>query len=176
MALPISSLWGSWLYSISEMKLGAPQFAGSFSYYEDGSKSNPVSYLFSKDINRDGLDEVFFVSFETQPNTPQSYSNTSVHIFGWKNNVFQEVTAQWLPNGLNLVEGVGDVTFGDFNGDGLVDIFLSAYTDMNHPVNAYQLINRGTYLEKISLGLETWMHAVASADLNNDGYDDVLIQ
>jgi hypothetical protein len=157
------------------MNLSAPQFAGSFSYYSDGSSSNPVSYLFSKDINRDGLDEVFFVSFETQPNTPQSYSNTSVHIFGWKNNKFQETTSQWLPNGTNMVEGVGDLAFGDFNGDGLVDIFLSGYTDMNHPVNAYQLMNRGSYLEKVSLGLETWMHAVASADINHDGYDDVLV-
>jgi len=157
------------------MNIGSPQLAGSFSYYTDGSRSNPVSYIFSKDLNRDGLDEVIFVSFETQPNTPQNYSNTSVHIFGWKNNIFQETTSQWLPNGTNLVEGVGDVAFGDFNGDGLTDVFLSAYTDMIHPVNAYQLINRGSYLEKISLGLETWMHAVASADINHDGYDDVLV-
>jgi hypothetical protein len=156
------------------MILGAPQFAGSFSYYSDGSRSNPVSYIFSSDISGDGVDEVFFVSFETQPNTPQNYSNTSIHIFGWKNNLFQELTSQWLPNSTNVVEGVGDVAFGDFNGDGLVDVFLSAYTDMVHPVNAYQLINRGTYLEKISLGLETWMHAVASADINHDGFDDVL--
>jgi Ca2+-binding RTX toxin-like protein len=156
------------------MNLSALQFAGSFSYYADGSRSNPVSYIFSKDINRDGIDEVFFVSFETQPNTPQNYSNTSVHIFGWKNNLFQEITAQWLPGSTNLVEGVGDVAFGDFNGDGQTDVFLSAYTDMVHPVNAYQLINRGTYFEKVSLGLQTWMHAVASADINKDGFDDVL--
>jgi hypothetical protein len=156
------------------MNLSALQFAGSFSYYGDGSRSNPVSYIFSKDINRDGIDEVFFVSFETQPNTPQNYSNTSVHIFGWKNNLFQEITGQWLPGSTNLVEGVGDVAFGDFNGDGQTDVFLSAYTDMVHPVNAYQLINRGTYFEKVSLGLQTWMHAVASADINQDGFDDVL--
>jgi hypothetical protein len=157
------------------MNIGGPSIGGQFSYYSDGSRSNPVSYIFSKDINRDGIDEVFFVSFETQPNTPQNYSNTSVHIFGWKNNLFQEITAQWLPNNSNLVEGVGDIAFGDFNGDGQTDVFLSAYTDMIHPVNAYQLINRGTYFEKVSLGLQTWMHAVASADVNQDGFDDILV-
>jgi len=157
------------------MNLSALQFAGSFSYYGDASRSNPVSYLFSRDINRDGIDEVFFVSFETQPNTPQNYSNTSVHIFGWQNNLFQEITAQWLPGTTNLVEGVGDVAFGDFNGDGQTDVFLSAYTDMVHPVNAYQLMNRGTHFEKVALGLQTWMHAVAAADINQDGFDDVLV-
>ena len=150
------------------------QLAGQFSYYSDGSRSNPVSYIFAKDLDSDGSQEVLFVAFETQPNTPETYSNTSVHIFGWKNNVFQDLTSQWLPNNTNLVEGVGDVAFGDFNGDGLLDVFLSAYTDMNHPVNAYQLINRGKVFEKVSLGSETWMHAVASADINKDGFDDVI--
>lgn len=156
------------------MQIGAKQSAGQFSYYTDGSRSNPVSYIFAKDLDGDGSQEVLFVAFETQPNTPAAYSNTSVHIFGWKNSTFQDLTSQWLPNNSNLVEGVGDVAFGDFNGDGLVDIFLSAYTDMNHPVNAYELINRGGTLEKVSLGLETWMHAVASADINRDGFDDVI--
>lgn len=157
------------------MIIGIPTIAGQFSYYIDGSRSNPVSYMFSKDITQDGVDEVFFVSFETQPNTPSNYSNTSVHIFGWKNNQFQEITSEWLPNSSHLVEGVGDVAFGDFNGDGLVDVFLSAYTDMDHPVNAYVLMNQGNRFEKVSLGLETWMHAVAAADINQDGFDDVLV-
>lgn len=156
------------------MQIGSKQLAGQFSYYTDGSRSNPVSYIFAKDLDGDGSQEVLFVAFETQPNTPQNYSNTSVHIFGWKSNVFQDLTSQWLPNNTNLVEGVGDVAFGDFNGDGLSDIFLSAYTDMNHPVNAYQLINLGGTFKKVSLGSETWMHAVASADINGDGYDDVV--
>ncbi len=133
-----------------------------------------MSYMYAKDLDGDGVQEVLFVALETTPNTPATYSNTSVHIFGWKNSTFQNLTSQWLPNNSNLVEGVGDVAFGDFNGDGKVDIFLSAYTDIDHPVNAYQLINRGGTLEKVSLGLATWMHAVASADINRDGYDDVI--
>ena len=156
------------------MQITEKKLAGQFSYYSDGSQSNPVSYLFAKDLDGDGSQEVLFVAFETQPNTPGSYSNTSVHIFGWEDNVFQNITSKWLPRDANLVEGVGDVAFGDFNGDGLLDVFLSAYTDMDHPVNAYELINRGGAFEKISLGSATWMHAVASADVNNDGFDDVI--
>lgn len=156
------------------MQLSNKTLAGFFSYYRDGSQSNPVSYMYAHDINNDGVDEVLLVAFETQPNTPAQYSNTSVHIFGWDQNRFQEITTQWLPGTSNQVEGVGDVAFGDFNGDGREDVFLSAYTDMEHPVNAYVLYNNGSQFTKVSLGMQTWQHAVRSADINQDGYTDVI--
>lgn len=154
---------------------GPATLAGTFSYYRDGSQNNPVSYLYAKDIDGDGLDEVFMVAFETQPNTPAQYSPTGVRVFGWKAGVFQDLTAQWLPGGLDQVGGVGDVAFGDFDGDGRLDVFLSAYTDMDHPVQAYALMNRGTSFDRVALGEKTWEHAVASADVNGDGYADVLV-
>lgn len=83
------------------MVIGKPSLAGQFNYYTDGSRSN-------------------FVSFENQPNTAQNYSNTSVHIFGWKNNSFQEITNQWLPNNTNLVEGVVDLINSNFKAYSLV--------------------------------------------------------
>lgn len=156
------------------LQLDTKYLAGSFSYYRDGSQSNPVSYMYAHDINNDGVDEVVLVAFETQPNTPAKYSNTSVHIFGWSQNRFQEVTSQWLPGSSNQVEGVGDVAFGDFNGDGREDMFLSAYTDMDHPVNAYALYNTGSSFNKVSLGSQTWQHSVRSYDINHDGYADVI--
>jgi len=156
------------------MQLGSKTFAGTFSYYSDGSRANPVSYLYAQDLNKDGVDEVLFVAFETQPNTPSQYSNTSVHIFGWHDGTFKEVTQQWLPGDSNRVEGVGDVAFGDFNGDGLKDAFLSAYTDMDFAVNAYVLYNTGASFNKVSMGMQTWQHSVRSYDINQDGYDDVI--
>lgn len=155
--------------------LGTKTSAGSFTYYRDGSTSNPVSYIFAKDINNDGVDEVFFVAFETQPNTQANYSNTSIHIFGWENSVFKEITSTWLPGTSNQVEGVGDLVFGDFNGDGKIDVFLSAYTDMDFDTNAYALMNTGSSFTKVSLGLAKWQHGVASADVNRDGFDDVIV-
>ena len=155
--------------------LGAKLLAGSFAYYRDGSTSTPVSYMYAKDINKDGVDEVFFVAFESQPNTQATYSNTSIHIFGWENSVFKEITSTWLPGISNQVEGVGDLVFGDFNGDGKIDVFLSAYTDMDFDTNAYALINTGSSFTKVSLGLARWQHAAASADINRDGFDDVIV-
>jgi Ca2+-binding RTX toxin-like protein len=159
---------------MTTIALGTNTKVASFQYYAVASNRPVVQYIYPQDINGDGIDEILFAGFETQPNTPSAYSNTSIHIFGWKNGKLQEITDQWLPNKTNQVEGVGDIAFGDFNGDGLVDAFLSAYTDMEHPVNVYQLINKGNYFEKTSLGKESWQHAVASADINNDGYYDVF--
>jgi hypothetical protein len=160
---------------MTTITLGSKLQAGSFNFYSDLSDRYVAhKNIYPKDINGDGVDEIFFAGFETQPNTPSTFSNTSVHIFGWVNGKLQEITNQWLPGNMNQVEGVGDIAFGDFNGDGLVDAFLSAYTDMEHSVNAYQLINKGNYFEKVIIGRESWQHDVASADINNDGYYDVF--
>ena len=156
------------------MRLSQKTWVGSFSYYRDGSQSNPVSYVYAHDLNNDGVDEVLFVAFETQPNTPSEYSNTSVHVFGWQAGTFGDMTQLWLPGTSNQVEGVGDVAFGDFNGDGKEDVFLSGYTDMDHPVNAYVLYNTDTGFTKVSMGMQTWQHSVRSYDINQDGFDDVI--
>ncbi len=155
--------------------LGAKTLAGTFTYYRDGSVSTPISYMYARDINNDGVDEVFFVAFAVQRNTLATYGSTSVHIFGWENNVFKEITSTWLPGISNQVEGVGDLVFGDFNGDGKIDVFLSAYTDTDVDVNAYALMNTGSSFTKVSLGLARWQHGVASADVNRDGFDDVIV-
>lgn len=157
------------------MNVGKKKLAGELTFYVNENGGVPVSYIYARDINSDGTEEVFFVGFETQPNTPENYTNTSIHIFGWVDGQFQEVTSQLLPNGANEVEGVGDVSFGDFNGDGLTDVFLSGYTDMEHPVHAYVLMNQGGQFNRISLGPETWMHALSVGDINADGYDDVIV-
>ena len=155
--------------------LGTKTLAGTFTYYRDGSVSTPISYMYARDINNDGVDEVFFVAFAVQRNTLSTYGSTSVHIFGWENNVFKEITSTWLPGISNQVEGVGDLVFGDFNGDGKIDVFLSAYTDTDVDVNAYALMNTGSSFTKVSLGLARWQHGVASADVNRDGFDDVIV-
>lgn len=157
------------------LKISPLSKVGTFTYANGKEFSLAVRYLYPVDLNGDGIDEIIFAGFESQPNSPATYTNTKISIFGWKNKKFQDLSADWLPNGAGGVEGVGDVGAGDFNGDGKLDVFLSAYTDMDHPANAYQLINRGGYLEKTVLeNVNGWQHGVAVADVNNDGYADVF--
>ena len=157
------------------MKLTALGRVGSFEYGDAASFGLAVRYNYSVDLDGDGVDELIFAGFETQPNTPANYDNTKITIFGWSSGQFRDVTDQWLPGDLDNVEGVGDIGVGDFNGDGRTDLYLSAYADMDYKVNAYQLLNTGTSFNKVSLGLSEWEHGAAVGDLNQDGYDDVVV-
>lgn len=158
------------------LRLGSREVAGSFYWFQDQSNRFVAhNDLYVQDIDGDGTEEIFFAGFETQPNTPAEYSNISTSIFGWSAGQLNNVTSQWLPNGQNHVEGVGDVVFGDFNGDSLVDVFFSGYADMDYEVNAYAFYNKGGFFERTALGLTAWEHGANSGDINNDGYLDVLV-
>lgn len=158
------------------LRLGSREVAGSFYWFQDQSNRFVAhNDLYVQDIDDDGAEEIFFAGFETQPNTPAEYSNISTSIFGWSAGQLNNLTNQWLPNGQNHVEGVGDVVFGDFNGDNQVDVFFSGYADMDHQVNAYGFYNKGGFFERTALGPTAWEHGANSGDINNDGYLDVLV-
>ena len=146
-----------------------------FSYFKDGRLS-PVATIdpLVVDVNSDGVDELLFAGFESQPNTPANYDNVSMSLFGWLDGSFTNLTTQWLPNGADDIEGSGELVSGDFNGDGLTDIFISGNADMDHYTNAYVLMNKGDHFIKKSLGSTWWQHGADVTDINNDGYDDVF--
>jgi hypothetical protein len=146
-----------------------------FNYFKDGSMSSVAhNDPYVVDINSDGVDELLFAGFESQPNTPTDYDNVSMSLFGWQNGQLANLTDQWLPNGADDIEGSGELVSGDFNGDGLTDIFISGNADMDHRVNAYVLMNQGDYFIKMSLGLTWWQHGADVKDINNDCYDGVF--
>jgi len=158
---------------VGPITLGSKNIVGTFNAYQDNSTTYPVGFAYTYDINGDGTDEIVFAGFETNEPKAGSYSNTNVEIYGWVNGKLQSITAQWLPDGTNQVQGVGDIGFGDFNGDGKVDMFLSAYTDRDLAAEVYVMINKGSYFQRVSLGSEKYQHGIAVGDINKDGYDDV---
>ena len=91
------------------MLLGQWVTADFFSYSDSPTFSLAVRYNYSVDLDNDGYDELIFAGFETQPNTPASYDNGKMAIFGWSNGQFSNLTSQWLPGALANVEGVGDI-------------------------------------------------------------------
>ena len=128
-----------------------------FDYFKDGNISSVATIdPLVVDVNSDGIDEILYAGFESQPNTPANYDNVSMNLFGWQDGVFTNLTDQWLPNGADDIEGSGELVPGDFNGDGRTDIFISANADMAHYLDAYVLINQGDHFTKTSLGTTWW--------------------
>lgn len=157
-----------------KITISDPIKCGEFQYSNTPGFTYANGDIYTFDFNNDGLQEVLFAAFETQYNTPENFTNSNITIFGWQGNNLCNRTSDLLYGEMNDVEGTGDVTFGDFNGDDLIDIYLSANADMNYLLNPYVLLNRGRHFEKIKLDDTQWEHGVASGDLNNDGYDDVV--
>jgi len=161
---------------MTTINISTAQQVGQFAFFNDGSTDlavGAVPYIF--DVDGDGVDEMIFAGLESQPNTPETFSNISIYMYGWVDGVLQDITDKWLPGDLNDVEAVGSIAFGDFDGDGDLDAYLSANTDMDYSVNSYQLTNEGNVFSKKAISNNAWEHDVFTADINNDGYDDVLL-
>lgn len=149
----------------------------TFQWMPDGSERAVVRYYYPEDLDGDGNEELVLAGFETQRNTPEEYSNTDLQIFSISSDgVLTNKTTTLLPNEIASVEAVGDVVFGDFNGDGRQDYFTSAYADMDHIINAYAFtqVADGTFARKVIEAAE-WQHGASVGDINADGFSDVIV-
>jgi Ca2+-binding RTX toxin-like protein len=153
------------------------QLAGEFNYGVDASFTRAVRDLYPVDLNQDDIDEVIFAGFESQccVKSAAEYTNTKISIFGWEDGIFKDITHKWLKKGDEIVEGIGDIAFGDFNNDKKVDIYMAGNADMEYRLSSFEFLNLGSHLQKKNLGLTMYEHGAASGDINGDGFDDVIV-
>ena len=155
--------------------LTAPSLISGFQFLADKKPTTAVvSDIFAADLNGDGVQEAIFVGRQTQPATISTWSNSTIHIFQVNaSGAWGETTNSLLPD--NVIQGSEpNVLVGDFNNDGKVDFFVPSDTDMNYLVPSYLFLNTGSNFTKHAFDFQTWAHGAYVADVNQDGYLDVL--
>lgn len=100
-----------------------------------------------------------------------------ISMFSWQGNSLVDTTAQWFPNNINVIQGTDNVFFADFFHTGRTGMFIAPNTDGSTPDNgpAYVFTNNGTSFSRQSIGTNFSAHGATIADLNGDGYTDLII-
>lgn len=136
----------------------------------------PVTGIFTKDLNRDSVDEVVVSAVGFSAPTDPHY-NANLQIFGFNTGTFRNETTTWLPNGINNYAGGTTVKFGDFNNDGHMDMFVPSFTDKEYFRPSAVFLNTGNNrFTRTDLNFgDIGPHDSIVTDLNGDGYADILL-
>lgn len=161
----------------------SPVLIDSYSPVPGPTYASVDNDIFAFDINQSGADEVVIAGRGSQPFTvgeddPDTWQNYEIQVFGWNTGDFANETATWFTSNENSILGTEpSVHFGDFDGDGNVDMAVAHGTDMELYGPSYIYFNTGEdSFERTSIDHdETWAHDAVVADFNGDGFDDFLI-
>ena len=136
-------------------------------YYSTGStaQSNDV---FLKDVNGDGKLDIIV---SNQDGTISALLNKGNGAFG---------AAKLITSVASLSPHLLALTFGDFNGDGKLDIAAASYYPGNYSGNVYVLLGKGdgTFQAPITTAAApeyTYTNTLAAGDFNKDGKTDLLV-
>lgn len=155
-----------------------PQAINHYTPLATTTYTAPVIDLFTKDLNNDGSDEVVAsaVAFGSQ-NTATGWKNANLQIYGFNTGVFKNETRTWFSGNDNQYLGGTTIRFGDFNGDGKVDMFAAAFSDNSITSSMPVFFNNGNNTftrSNINFG-DVGPHDSIVTDLNNDGYADIVV-
>lgn len=139
-----------------------------------------VTEIYNQDLNGDGIDEVIIAGRKTV-SAAIDWQNYNVQIFGWNtSSTFTNETANWFSGSDNVIIGTDqNVKFGDFDGDGRLDMILGASTDSATTYAQTVVFHQNTsgaftrsVVTNSAFGL--WTHDLIVYDFNNDGRMDFL--
>jgi len=153
-----------------------PQRIGVVQPLNGANYRTPITGIFTKDLNRDSIDEVVVSAVGFSPVTDTHY-DANLQVFGFNTGTFRNETATWLPNGINTYTGGTTVKFGDFNNDGHIDMFVPTFTDKEYFRPSAVFFNTGNNTftrNNIDFG-EIGPHDSIVTDLNGDGFADILL-
>lgn len=156
-----------------------PRNAGTFTALPT-STAVPVADIFARDLNSDNVQEVVIAGRMSQPTPAVAPVDYNMQIFGWNTdrNNFQNETTRWFSGADNRIAGTEPaVRFGDFNGDGKIDMFVAHSTDSaNYGPAKFYLntvtgagsVNPFTKVD-VNLGATVWSHDATVVTYNDGG-------
>lgn len=106
-----------------------------------------------------------------------SYPTYNLNVFDWENGQLVNRTSRWFTGTDNVILGTEpSVKFGDLNGDGKRDMFVSPNTDNGGITGSgWLFLNNGSTFTRVDLGLNVNGHDSAIYDINRDGVDDIFV-
>ena len=133
-----------------------------------------VAYSFNADLTNSGSDNVIVAGRSLDA----ARADSKLSIYGWSNGALVDQTSQWLSGTDNVIGGTEpDVEIGDFNGDGLIDLYIAPSTDsdVSRGDPGVVLINNGTSFSRTDINLgSVWAHDSVVYDFDGDGKSDIF--
>lgn len=168
-------------YVRSSVSYATPSQINAYAPLEGTGVNAVVSDVFVKDLNNDSVDEVVVGGRMSQPATAATWRNTNLQLYGWNTGSFTNETSSWFSGSDNVIVGSEpSIKFGDFDGDGNIDMFSAPSTDMSAKYgNAVVFRNSGsdtfTRSTIATAAGDSWTHDSWVGDLNGDGRDDIVM-
>ena len=164
-------------YLRSSVPYHTPVRAGTFQPHTVSGPQAAVTDIFARDLNNDAVDEVVIGGRMTAQTNVVNHGSTNLQIYGWNTGRFASETTTWFSGTDNQVLGSEPaIKFGDFNGDGRIDMFVAPSTDMTLYGPGVAYLNAGNRFSRSNINFgNVWAHDVAVTDLNGDGFADIFV-
>lgn len=154
-----------------------PARIGTYQPLSGDTYRTPIVETYSRDLNGDGRQEMIMQSSSFASSAAQ-WRNGNLQIFGWNTGSFKNETATWFSGTDNVYMGGSTLKFGDFRGNGRVDMFAATFTDRGDlygPSMVY-FNNGNSTFSRMSLDFgQVDGHDSHVTDLNGDGFSDIIM-
>jgi hypothetical protein len=163
-------------YLRTEVPYSTPTRAGTVDPLVNDKYTHFVGDTYTASLSGSGQD-LIVAGHMTQQSNANDWADTRISMFSWSNGTLVDRTAQWFPNDSNIIKGANAVKFADFFKSGRTDMVTAPYSDWSLTDNgpAYVWTNTGTSFSRQSIAVNVSAHDFAVADINNDGYTDIVI-
>ena len=136
-----------------------------------------VTDTFTADITGSGGQDLIIAGRMSQSTPIPEWGSNKLSMFSWQGGQLVDKTAQWFPGDSNIILGTEpSVKFADFFKTGHQDMFIAPSTDMRYFGPAYLYRNNGNNFVRQTITTDNiWAHDSTIADLNGDGYTDIVL-